>query len=85
MKTTRAIILEAQKLIRAEHKRTIPDYRITFTLATEPDQYRVSYYEPRPSAKNQLVDLAAVYRLTISPEEFQEWQTWLDTRPGGRP
>lgn len=84
MRTPKAVIA-AQKLIWQKYQRTIPDYRITFTLATEPDQYRISYYEPRPSARDQLVDLSAVYRLTITPEEFQEWQAWLDSRPGGRP
>ncbi len=85
MSGTPRAVFEAQRLIWQKHRRTIPDYRITFTLATEPDQYRISYFEPRPNARNQLVDLSAVYRLTITPEDFEAWNAWLDNRPGGRP
>lgn len=85
MTFTPRAVYEAQRLIWQKHRRTIPDYRITFSLATEPDQYRISYFDPRPSAKDQLVELSAVYRLTITPEELEAWNTWLDNRPGGRP
>lgn len=83
MKTTPRAIIDALKLIRAEHGRTIPDYRVSFELTTEPDQYRVSFTDPRPKANNQRISL--VRTLTITPSDFQAWKNWLANRPGGRP
>lgn len=83
MRTMPTAIIEALKLIRTETGRTIPDFRVSFELTTEPDQYRVSFTDPRPSANNRSISL--VRTLTITPEEFQAWEAWLANRSGGRP
>ncbi len=83
MKSTPIAITEALKLIRSETGRTIPDYRIDFELTTEPDQYRVSFTDPRPTAENRRISL--VRTRTISPTEFQSWKSWIANRNGGRP
>lgn len=81
--TTPTAIIEALKLIRSETGRSIPGYRVSLTLTTEPDQYRVSFTDPRPEAQEREFNL--VLSLTITPEEFAAWQAWLDGKPGGTP
>ncbi|ROP74409.1 hypothetical protein EDF19_0493 [Curtobacterium sp. PhB115] len=84
MKTTPKAVIEALKLIRSETGRTIPEHRVSLVLTAEPDQYRVSFTDPRPSALDREFNL--VRTLTITPAEFEAWQSWLDGRyPGGRP
>jgi len=83
MKTTPTAIIEALKLIRSETGRSIPGYRVSLTLTTEPDQYRVSFTDPRPEAQAREFNL--VLSLTITPEEFAAWQAWLDGKAGETP
>lgn len=80
MNTTPKAVINALKLIRSETGRTIPDYRVSFVLTTEPDQYRVSFTDPRPSANNRSISL--VRTLTVSRTDFEAWKTWLTNRPG---
>ena len=80
---TPTAIIEALELIWSETGRSIPDYRVSLTLTTEPDQYRVSFTDPRPEAQAREFNL--VLSLTITPEEFAAWQAWLDGKAGETP
>lgn len=73
--TPRAIRL-AQRVIRREHGQAVPDYRINFDLVSPPDQYRVTFDAPTDS--HPFRAFSFVRALTITPDEFQEWQAWLD-------
>jgi hypothetical protein len=76
-------VTAGQRLIRLESGRSIPAYRVDFTLTAEPDPYRVSFTDPRPEAQDREFNL--VLSLTITAEEFAAWQAWLDGNPGGTP
>lgn len=84
MTTTPTAIIAAQRLIRREAGRSIPDHRIRLSLSTEPDQYEVRYTSPRPSEDG--MTFALIPRLTLAESQFKAWEAWLDARyPGGRP
>lgn len=84
MKTIPRAILKAQRLIFSDQRRTIPAHRISLELATEPDQYKVSFTLPNP--KEQGKTLSLMERITLTPAEFRAWEAWIDARyPGGRP
>lgn len=66
---------EATRMIRRESKHSVPFHRIEFELAAEPDQYRITYDRPLDSKRYSLVP-----RITLTKEEFAEWQNWLISR-----
>lgn len=65
-------------MLRREIGRDIPEHLITFELTTEPDQYRVSYELPK--AKRTGERHALVYRITLTPVQFEDWRRWKAAR-----
>jgi len=68
----------AQDLIWQATDLWIPEHRIGLDLSTEPDQYRVSWISPSDGYKYR----ALVPRITLTPEQFEAWQSWLDSDQG---
>lgn len=67
---------KARKLVGRRLSKAIPGYRFGFVLALEPDQYRVSFtlWEEWRGG----IELSSIRRLSLSADEFGEWQAWLD-------
>lgn len=75
-----AVRLAQDMLWRATDK-GIPAHRIRFELATEPDQYRVTWISPGDGFAYR----ALVRHITLTFEQFAAWQSWLDAPQGGTP
>ena len=69
-------IAKARKLVVWWRRWWIPAHRFRFELTALPDQYRVTY--ARWDKYRGAVEWSLVPRLTLSPDEFYEWQAWLD-------
>lgn len=71
-----AAIEKARKVLPWRLRCFVPGYRLRFELTALPDQYRVTY--ARWNKYRGAVDRSLVPRLTLTPDEFFEWQAWLD-------
>lgn len=67
---------KARKLVGWRLSKSIRGYRFRFELTALPDQYRVTY--ARWNRYRGAVERSLTPRLTLSPDEFYEWQVWLD-------
>ncbi|MGL3198361.1 MULTISPECIES: hypothetical protein [Curtobacterium] len=74
-------VLIAQDMIWERAGRGVPAHRLHFELTTEPDQYRLSWISPDDGFRYR----ALVPRITLTPQQFDAWQTWLDSNQGDNP